>query len=51
MKSPLIGTPEEIINRLKQLQDGGVEYILLAGVQMSPPQMRAFAGEIMLTFT
>ncbi|MGY9020211.1 MAG: LLM class flavin-dependent oxidoreductase [Alphaproteobacteria bacterium] len=47
----LIGTPEEIIDRLKQLQDGGVEYILLAGVQMSPPQMRAFAEEITPAFT
>ena len=46
----LIGTPEEIIERLEQLQDGGVEYVLLAGAQMSPPQMRAFAQEIMPAF-
>ena len=46
----LIGTPEEIIERLEQLQNGGVEYVLLAGAQMSPPQMRAFAQEIMPAF-
>jgi alkanesulfonate monooxygenase SsuD/methylene tetrahydromethanopterin reductase-like flavin-dependent oxidoreductase (luciferase family) len=46
----LIGTPEEIIDRLEQLRSGGVEYVLLAGAQMSPPQMRAFAEEIMPTF-
>ncbi len=46
----LIGTPEEIIDHLEKLRDGGVEYILLAGVQMSPPQMRAFADEVMPAF-
>ncbi len=46
----LIGTPEEIIDHLEKLRDGGVEYILLAGAQMSPTQMRAFADEVMPAF-
>lgn len=46
----LIGTPEEIIGHLEYLRDGGVEYVLLAGAQMSPPQMRAFAEEVMPAF-
>ena len=46
----LIGTPEEIIERIRQLRNGGVEYILLAGVQSSPDLMRAFASEVMPAF-
>ena len=46
----LIGTPGEIIERIRQLRNGGVEYILLAGAQSSPDLMRAFAREIMPAF-
>jgi alkanesulfonate monooxygenase SsuD/methylene tetrahydromethanopterin reductase-like flavin-dependent oxidoreductase (luciferase family) len=47
----LIGTPEEIIERVRQLRNGGVEYILLAGAQTSPQTLRDFADEIMPAFS
>ncbi len=46
----LIGTPDEIVERLRQLRNGGVEYILLAGAQTSPALMRDFAKEVMPAF-
>ena len=46
----LIGTTEEIIQLLGKLRNGGVEYVFLAGAQMTPPQMRIFAIEIMPAF-
>ena len=46
----LIGTPEEIIERVRQLRNGGVEYILLAGAQNSAKTLREFSDEIMPAF-
>ena len=46
----LIGTPDEIIERIHQLRNGGVEYILLAGIQSYPEMMRSFAREVMPAF-
>ena len=46
----LIGTPSEIIDRIRMLRAAGVEYILLAGPQASPADLRAFAAEVMPAF-
>ena len=46
----LIGTPDEIVERIRQLRNGGVEYILLAGAQTDPELMRDFSREVMPAF-
>jgi len=46
----LIGTPEEITRQLKQLQDGGVEYVLLIDATGNIGTLRRFANEIMPEF-
>jgi len=46
----LIGTPEEIIEHISQLGNGGIEYILLAGTQNNPTLMADFSREIMPAF-
>jgi alkanesulfonate monooxygenase SsuD/methylene tetrahydromethanopterin reductase-like flavin-dependent oxidoreductase (luciferase family) len=46
----LIGTPEEIIGRVKQLQSVGVEYVLLMDVGGSRAALRTFAREVMPEF-
>jgi alkanesulfonate monooxygenase SsuD/methylene tetrahydromethanopterin reductase-like flavin-dependent oxidoreductase (luciferase family) len=46
----LIGTPDEIIEHIRQLRNGGIEYILLAGAQTNPGLMRDFSREIMPAF-
>ncbi len=46
----LIGTPDEIVERLRQLRNGGVEYILLSGTANAPDVLRTFAEEIMPAF-
>jgi alkanesulfonate monooxygenase SsuD/methylene tetrahydromethanopterin reductase-like flavin-dependent oxidoreductase (luciferase family) len=46
----LIGTPEEIVQRLKQLRAGGVEYVLVIDVGGSPSALRTFAREVMPEF-
>lgn len=46
----LIGTPDEIIEHLQQLGNGGVEYILLSGTQNDSNLMRTFSREIMPAF-
>ena len=43
----LIGTPEEIIDRLQQLADGGVEYVLLTPVNATRQTLDTFANKIM----
>jgi alkanesulfonate monooxygenase SsuD/methylene tetrahydromethanopterin reductase-like flavin-dependent oxidoreductase (luciferase family) len=48
--APLLGTPEEIIARLKQLQAGGVENVLFAAPGASIAGLRTFAEEIMPAF-
>ena len=46
----LIGPPEEIIARLKRLQAGGVEYVLVIDVGGAPAALRTFAREVMPEF-
>jgi alkanesulfonate monooxygenase SsuD/methylene tetrahydromethanopterin reductase-like flavin-dependent oxidoreductase (luciferase family) len=46
----LIGTPEEIIAQLRQLERGGVEYVLLIDSTGSKQTLRSFAEEIMPEF-
>jgi alkanesulfonate monooxygenase SsuD/methylene tetrahydromethanopterin reductase-like flavin-dependent oxidoreductase (luciferase family) len=48
--APLLGTPEEIIARLKRLQAGGVENILFAAPGAAVAGLRTFAEEIMPAF-
>ena len=49
-RGTLIGTPDEIVERIRQLGNGGIEYILLAGIQSYPHMMRRFASEVMPAF-
>jgi alkanesulfonate monooxygenase SsuD/methylene tetrahydromethanopterin reductase-like flavin-dependent oxidoreductase (luciferase family) len=46
----LIGAPEEIVGRLRQLQAGGVEYVMVIDVGGSLDALRLFAREIMPEF-
>jgi alkanesulfonate monooxygenase SsuD/methylene tetrahydromethanopterin reductase-like flavin-dependent oxidoreductase (luciferase family) len=46
----LIGTPDEIIRQLRQLQAGGVEYVLLIDATGNQQTLRSFAEEIMPEF-
>ncbi len=46
----LIGPPEEIVGRLKQLQAGGVEYVMVIDVGGSLSALRTFAREVMPEF-
>ena len=46
----LIGPPDEIIRRLKKLQEGGVEYVMLIDVGGSLEALRTFAREVMPEF-
>ena len=48
--APLLGTPEEIILRLKRLEAGGVENVLFAAPGASVAGLRTFAEEIMPAF-
>jgi len=48
--APLLGTPEEIIARLKRLEAGGIENILFAAPGASVAGLRTFAEEIMPAF-
>ncbi|MGE0744917.1 MAG: LLM class flavin-dependent oxidoreductase [Rhodospirillales bacterium] len=50
VEGTLIGTPGEIVDQLRQLRNGGVEYVLLAGAQASSKLMRDFAAEVMPAF-
>ena len=50
-KTTLIGTPEEIIGRLKVLQAQGIEYVLLMDLEGSLRSLRTFAREVMPEFT
>jgi probable F420-dependent oxidoreductase len=45
--APLLGTPDEIIARLRRLQEGGVGYVLLVDPAPSIANLAAFACEIM----
>jgi len=46
----LLGTPEEIVARLKRLEAGGVELVLLVDPRPSLDNLRFFAREIMPEF-
>ena len=46
----LIGTPDEIVRQLRQLERGGVEYVLLIDSTGSEQTLRTFASEIMPEF-
>ena len=48
--APLLGTPEEIIARLRQLEALGATNILLVDPNASPANLRAFAREVMPAF-
>lgn len=48
--APLLGTPEEIIARLKRLEAGGVQNVLFAAPGASIVGLRTFAEEIMPAF-
>jgi alkanesulfonate monooxygenase SsuD/methylene tetrahydromethanopterin reductase-like flavin-dependent oxidoreductase (luciferase family) len=49
--APLLGTPSEIITRLKQLEAVGATNILLADPNASPNNLRAFARDVMSAFS
>ena len=46
----LLGKPDEIIERIKKLQAGGVEYIMVIDVGGSGDHLRMFAKEVMPAF-
>ena len=46
----LIGPPEEIVGRLKRLEAGGVEYVMVIDVGGSLAHLRTFAREVMPEF-
>jgi alkanesulfonate monooxygenase SsuD/methylene tetrahydromethanopterin reductase-like flavin-dependent oxidoreductase (luciferase family) len=48
--SALIGTPEQIVAQLHQLERGGVEYVLLIDASGSRQTLHTFADEIMPEF-
>ena len=48
--APLLGTPAEIIDRLRQLEAGGASNILLVDPNASPANLRAFARDVMPAF-
>jgi alkanesulfonate monooxygenase SsuD/methylene tetrahydromethanopterin reductase-like flavin-dependent oxidoreductase (luciferase family) len=48
--APLLGTPEEIIARLKELEAGGATNILLVDPNASVRNLQAFAREVMPSF-
>jgi alkanesulfonate monooxygenase SsuD/methylene tetrahydromethanopterin reductase-like flavin-dependent oxidoreductase (luciferase family) len=48
--APLLGTPQEVIARLRELEAGGATNILLVDPNASLANLRAFAREIMPAF-
>jgi alkanesulfonate monooxygenase SsuD/methylene tetrahydromethanopterin reductase-like flavin-dependent oxidoreductase (luciferase family) len=48
--APLLGMPEEVIARLRQLEAGGATNILLVDPNASVANLRAFAREVMPAF-
>ena len=49
-RDALIGRPEEIIRRIKRLQEAGVEYIMVIDFAGSREHLRTFAREVMPAF-
>jgi len=50
-RTTLIGTPDEIIGRLKILEAQGIEYVLLMDLEGSLDSLRTFAREVMPEFS
>ncbi len=48
--APLLGTPAEIVARLRRLQAGGVENILLVDPAATVASLQTFAREVMPAF-
>ena len=48
--SPLLGTPKQIIARLRRLEAGGVDYVLLVDPTGSKEALSTFAREVMSQF-
>jgi alkanesulfonate monooxygenase SsuD/methylene tetrahydromethanopterin reductase-like flavin-dependent oxidoreductase (luciferase family) len=48
--APLLGTPAEIVARLRRLEAGGVGYVLLVEPRASVASLRSFAAEVMPSF-
>ncbi len=48
--SPLLGTPDEVAEKLERLREGGVETVLLVDPKASVAGLRAFAEEVMGRF-
>ena len=48
--APLLGTPAEIVARIRRLRAGGIENILLVDPAAAIASLRTFAGEIMPAF-
>jgi alkanesulfonate monooxygenase SsuD/methylene tetrahydromethanopterin reductase-like flavin-dependent oxidoreductase (luciferase family) len=48
--APLLGTPDEIVQRLKRLEAGGVQHVLLVDPRPSLEALRLFAAEVMPAF-
>src|SRR5205085_10087869 len=49
-RDALIGPPDEIIRRIKRLQEGGVEYVMVIDFAGSLDHLRTFAREVMPAF-
>ena len=49
-RDALIGRPDEIVRRIKRLQEGGVEYIMVIDFAGSLEHLRLFAREVMPAF-
>jgi len=49
-RDALIGRPDEIVRRIKRLQEGGVEYIMVIDFAGSLDHLRLFAREVMPAF-
>ena len=49
--SALIGTPEEVIEKLRMMEQGGVAHVLLIDITGSREALRLFADEVMPAFS
>jgi alkanesulfonate monooxygenase SsuD/methylene tetrahydromethanopterin reductase-like flavin-dependent oxidoreductase (luciferase family) len=49
--APLLGTPAQIVARLKELEAGGIELVLLVDPSSSVAALQTFGAEIMPAFT
>ncbi|HKS89363.1 MAG TPA: LLM class flavin-dependent oxidoreductase, partial [Stellaceae bacterium] len=49
-RDALIGRPDEIVRRIRRLQEGGVEYIMVIDFAGSREHLRIFAREVMPEF-